>query len=520
MIARVHPLTGEPKDKKPVQRFSADEVALAAVNFSARRAAKLSYDAARTGSDLDGHWSHADALSPDNSNCRATRHRLMRNSRYEAGSNGYYAGIVETHCNMVVGIGPTLRMTTNSRDFNQMVEREWYAWTQAVKLRRKLWSMAYATTADGDGFIVMQTNPLGRHAVQLDLLGIEAEQVQSPYARAEQTGYVDGIRFDEFGNILYYEILKEHPGSSTYTATAAAVRVPANQVLHWFRLKRPGTHRGIPALTSTLNVGASSRRHREATIAAAETAADIAAMLTTQANAANSDEPDPVAPFTAVDFQKRMLMMAPMGWNATQMKGEHPNAEYADFHRLQISEQGRPLSQPYNLAACDSSTYSFASGKLDTLAYRAAIDVERQDCNDLVLDPLFEEWFAEWLIVRGRLSGFDAAPSHQWDWPRHPVIDEVADSQATDTRLKNGSVTHRQVFSDLGQDLEDQLVIFAEDWFGEATDETVQKARTILALRNTPADALPYVAQIFGVELPQSTPQGATADVPAEAIQG
>ena len=64
---------------------------------------------------------------------------------------------------------------------------------------------------------------------------------------------------------------------------------------------------------------------------------------------------------------------------------------------------------PYNAAACDSSTYSFASGKLDTLCYRAALDVERADCNELVLDPLFAAWFREWTII----SGMRIIPTHQ-----------------------------------------------------------------------------------------------------------
>lgn len=494
MIQRVHPLTGEMLGGKPANRIEPLQAAAQASVFTASRRktesdrrARMTYDAARSGNDLDGHWAFADGLDADSANNPAVRHALMRRSRYEAGSNGYYAGILQTHANMLIGSGPSLRMTTGNRDFNQLVEREWSKWATEVQLRRKLWCMAHAKTQDGEAFAVLITNPLLKNGVQLDLRLIEAEQCQTPMIPFAQAGRLDGIWLDGVGNVVAYDILPVHPGSSNqYSVTFDPIVVSSANVLHWFRMTRPGGHRGIPALTSTMNVGATSRRHREATVAAAESAADIAGMITSTLPASSDSEPDPVAPFSAIEFTKRMMMVAPMGWDVRQMKGEHPNAEYDKFHRLQISELGRPISMPYNLAACDSSTYSFASGKLDTLSYWSAVDAERFDCDDQCMDRIFAAWFAEWTIVAARR---DIPPSHQWDWPVHPVIDAVAEATATDIRLRNGSTTLRQVYSDAGEDLEDQLAIMAEDYFGEANDSTIAQMRDVLLKTHYPAAA-------------------------------
>ena len=51
-------------------------------------------------------------------------------------------------------------------------------------------------------------------------------------------------------------------------------RIAADRVLHWFKMRRPGQHRGVPECASTLNTGAAARRWREATLAAAETVRD------------------------------------------------------------------------------------------------------------------------------------------------------------------------------------------------------------------------------------------------------
>jgi len=503
---------------KPLVADSGERPDAIAMRVTHNRRAALTFDAARSETDLDGHWKFADFLSPDAAHNTGVRRTLVKRSRYEQGSNAFYAGIIDTHCNMLVGTGPQLRMLTRSRDFNQLVEREFFAWAQRIQLRRKLWAMAHATTGDGESFGLLITNP-ELPGVQLDILPIEAEQCQSASFDGLTPGRLDGIYYDKSNNIIAYDILPEHPGGqSTMFLYKEPIQVPASQVVHWFKLKRPSAHRGIPALTAGLNTGAFARRHREATVAAAETAADIAAMLTTQANAADAAEPDPVAPFTSVEFAKRMLMMAPMGWDAKQMKGEHPNAQYAEFHRLNLSELARGLSMPYNAAACDSSTYSFASGKLDTLCYRAALDVERADANDLVLDQIFAAWFGEWTILHPDEA---FTPAHQWDWPCHPVIDAVAEASASNTKLMNGSITHRQVFSDEGQDYEDQLSIMAEDWFGEANEENIAKARQINLLRTIPQPAVPYVAQILGLQpaiQPQQSPHPAQETHPDDTV--
>lgn len=480
---------GKPRPQLLDAMVSADRV----------RRARASYDAERDTVEFQRHWQYADALDADASNSRETRHKLMRRSRHESGSNGYYDGILDTHANMVVGVGPTLRMLTGNRSFNQFVEREFYAWAQRIQLRRKLWCMNHAFNQDGEGMGMLLTNPalLG---VQLDFFLIEAEQCQTPFMPFLERGYIDGIKFDEENNIQWYDVLPSHPGSNNqFALTLRPIRVPARDMLHWFKLKRAGGHRGVPTCTSTLNLGASSRRLREATLAANESAADFNILLKTtlDPNALDLREP-----FDTVSIDKRMMTALPAGYEAFQMRGEFPNATYEGFIRSHISEQARPLSMPYNAAACDSSTYSFASGKLDTLCYRAAIDVERQDCNDLVLDPLFAVWFQEWNLTQ--FGNFrNVAPTHQWDWPVHPVIDAVAEASAIDTKLKNGTITLRQVFSDAGQDLEDQLSIMAEDYFGEASDENVLKMRQILLRTHYPAAVEPTAAPQPEQEAPQ-----------------
>lgn len=431
------------------------------------------YDAAQDTDEFKNYWANTDVLSSDAANSKGVRAKLVARSRYEVDNNGYTDGMVQTHADFAVYVGPKLRMKTRSKGFNQMVEAEWQRWSKAVKLRRKLWTMAHAKVQDGEGFAQLRSNPNVKHPVKLDVVVLEAEQCTTPFLPYGEKGYIDGIRFDSFGDPIWYDILPYHPGGDWYHVQLEADPVPAKYVLHWFSMRRGGQHRGVPEFKSSMNVGASSRRWREATVAAAETAADIAVLLTT--NMPANEEADVVAPFSSVEFRKRMMTTTPMGWNAGQMKAEHPNATYEAFHRAQVSEQGRPKVMPHNLAAGDSSAHNFASGKIDFIPYFMRCDVEREDANDCVLDPLFGMWFEEAALRFGWVQIDGQVPEHGWDWPAHPVFDEEAKANANATRLRTGQVSLSRLFSEDGEDLDDALPMMAEEY-----GVTEQEMRAIL----------------------------------------
>lgn len=434
---------------------------------------KASYDAARTSTEYQNIWANADRLDADSAHSREVRHTLISRSRYEVGSNGYSDGIAQTFATDLVGVGPQLRMQTNSEGFNRMVELSWFLWNEAVQFDRKLWCMAHAKHVDGEAFAVLRKNPRVDHPISLDVVLYEAEQCQTPYLTMAE-GQIDGIKFDQFGNPEYYDFLRDHPGAMKGVSYAEPERVPANRVLHWFKMRRPGQHRGVVESASTLNLGAAARRFREATLGAAETAADFTLFLKTQFQP-DSEEMQYAADFSQQEITKRMMTALPVGYDPFQMKAEHPNASYESFHKSLVNEQARPKSMPYNKAACDSSSYNYASGRLDHQTYYGALDVERKDGNTLVLNKVFRVWFDLAIARFGWLGGDPdavgaAARFHLWDWPKHKVADVEAEANANQTKLKSGQIFPHTLFTDAGLDFEDELDK-ASKTFGISVDE-------------------------------------------------
>jgi|6_EtaG_2_1085325.scaffolds.fasta_scaffold00740_17 capsid protein len=482
-----------PRSGKPRQELI--DAFVQAQNEKPRRLA-AKYDAAGSGTEYSNIWGNTDAFDADSAHSRAVREKLVHRSRYECGSNGFSSGINSTWANDLVGTGPTLRMQTGSEGFNRMIESEWRTWAKEVKFRRKLWCLAHAYGQDGEGIGILRLNRGLRHRIKLDFQLVETEQCQTPQLPYGQRGYIDGIRFDSFGNPLWYDILQDHPGSS-WSITSTAEQVPARLVAHWFKLRRPGQHRGVPESTSTLNVGAAARRYREAVIAGAENIADFSLFIKTTLD---PDQVDSVSPMSTLDIQKRMMTALPAGYDAFQPRAEQPTANYESFHKSLVNEQARPRSMPLNKAMCDSSDYNFASGRLDHSTYYGSLDVDREDCNDLVLDaPVFDTWFDQAVLVFGWLGGdptviSEAAKAHTWDWPKHQVADIKSEATANQTKLQSGQTSLPSIYSDSGKDYEDEVLSEAT-----ANGITVEQQKQINVLRNVPAHAINQVAAVLGI---------------------
>ncbi len=359
------------------------------------------YDAATTTDENRRHWANADGLSANAANSPEVRRTLRNRSRYEVANNSYAKGIVLTLANDVIGTGPRLQMLTASAEANRRIERDFSKWSQSVRLAEKLRTMRMARATDGESFALLVSNPRLPTPVQLDLRLIEADQVCTPDLNAMMPNAIDGIVFDAAGNPLEYHVLSEHPGETARRFFLDYDRVPAAAVLHWFRCDRPGQARGIPDIMPALPLFAQLRRFTLTVIAAAETAADFAGILYTDAPA--NGEADSAEPFEPIELEARALVTMPGGWKMSQLQAEQPATTYAEFKKEILNEIARCLNMPFNVAAGNSSGYNYASGRLDHQTYFKSIRVEQAHLECAVLDRVLAAWFDEAALIPGLL---------------------------------------------------------------------------------------------------------------------
>lgn len=420
------------------------------------------YDAAQTTGENRRHWANADDLAPNAAVSEAVRRVIRARSRYEVANNSYAKGMVETLANDAVGTGPRVQVSfSESEDDNQRVEDLFTAWASEIDIAGKLRMMRRARAETGEVFGVMMTNTRLYSQVKLDMVLIEADQVGTPFFGFNDNIF-DGIEVDSLGHPVSYFITKSHPGDTTALAVSSLDydRVPAASVIHYFRPERPGQLRGVPDITPALPLFAQLRRYTLATIAAAETAADFAAVLYSDAPADGGA--DPADPFDTVDLEQRMATILPNGWKLGQVKAEQPTTTYGEFKHEILNEIARCLNMPFNVAAGNSSTYNYASGRLDHQVYFKAISVDRRDMEIRVLRRVFAAWLNEAVLIDGYLPQSYRrrdvlAREPVWYWPGFEHVDPAKDASAQATRLASFTTTLKDEWAKVGKDWLPQL---------------------------------------------------------------
>ncbi|QDU33041.1 Phage portal protein, lambda family [Poriferisphaera corsica] len=423
---------------------------------------KARYDAAQTTRENMRHWVMADSCSADQSASPEVRRKLRERARYEVANNSYAKGIVLTIANDCIGTGPRLQVLTEDDQTNRKIENAFSDWSQSVNLAEKLRTMRMAKTTDGEVFAVLAANPKLDSPVQMDVQLIETERVASPQDQFNiNANDVDGIQLNRLGIPESYTVLRNHsapgaPGSFGSNIRRGFDVITADSMIHWFRMDRPDQHRGVPEITPALPLFAQLRRYTLAVIAAAETAADFAAVLYTDAPA--NGEAQALEPMDVIDLEKRMATVLPDGWRLGQVSAQQPTTTYAEFKREILNEIARCLNLPYNIAACNSSGYNYASGRLDHQTYYKSIRVEQADLVTSVLDPILHGWIHEGMLTTelNVLRRLKHLP-HQWFFDGTEHVDPAKEANAQATRLKSCSTTLAAEYARQGKDWEIEL---------------------------------------------------------------
>lgn len=383
----------------------------------------------------------------------------MRNrARYEVANNSYARGISLTLANDTIGIGPRLQMTTADSGQNRVIEAAFSSWAREIRLAEKLRTMRMARFADGEAFALLVNNPALPIGVHLDLRLVEADQIATPVLSSLKPNQVDGIELDALGNPVAYHVLKHHPGDLSAPMTDRPMRVDAGYVLHDFRPDRPCQHRGLPEVMPALPLFAYLRRYTLAVIAAAESAANQAMVIQSRQPAGMSETVADA--YDLIEFQRNMATVLPEGYEIGGFKPEQPTTAHADFVRAVILEIARCLNMPFCIAAGDSSSYNYASGRLDHQTYLKSIEVDRSRIEDVILNRVFEHWLREYLSDRSGIAPGDidvGLYAHQWFWTGREHVDPKKVADADETNLRIHATTLASIYAREGRDWENEL---------------------------------------------------------------
>ncbi|MGA7887617.1 MAG: phage portal protein [Acidobacteriaceae bacterium] len=305
-------------------------------------------------------------------------------------------------------------------------------------------------------------NPFG---FQLQL--IDADQLDDTYNLLGSASGVQvrmGVEVDQYQKPLAYHIFKGNPYEISY-GSASRLRVPADQIIHWFVAHRTGQTRGYPWFAATMAQLNMLDGYFSAELAAARIAASVFASIEDKDKdgAASEIEGDglnadgskalDIGIGTAVDLQG-------LGVTLNYHTPNHPGGAFDPF----VKQSGRLIASGMNVAYHklfnDLAGINYSSGRLGELEERDFWMAMQASLVDNVLEPIYDAWLGSALLNgaldlpladRKRFCG----PSLKWVPRRWGWIDPLKDVQASTLLVQNGFDTHEKILNSQGFDLED-----------------------------------------------------------------
>ncbi len=496
-------MTAKPKatavKKKPPTISARSKRPVFDIDTASSRQINARYDISRSTDENENLWKFVDSLSAAEANNPTVRKIVRNRARYEVANNSYAYGIIETLAADTVG--PEVQLQLGDSDLSQRAERAFSDWAKAINLWAKLRTMRRSKAVDGESFGLFTTNRKVKNKVKLDIRLLECDRIES-WAGTSNGNEIDGIRFDDEGNPVEYRILNTHPGDHrNFLKSLAGQWTKAEFVLHYFREVRPGQVRGISEILPALSLFGELRLFTKAVINAASRAAEISGVMQTT----NLPEEETAAladPLTMIEVARNNLVSLPEGWVLEQLKAEQPVTTYAMFKKEIINEVARCISMPYNIAACDSSSYNYASGRLDHQTYDRGIEVERAEITHDVLDRVYAAWLSEYRITSAltRVQLLELE-DHEWHFAGRGHVDPNKEARADNTRLNNGTLTRARYWAKHGA-----------DWKRETGQWIKERIESEVAWNKARADA-----NLTPAPFPSTLPESETVEVAEES---
>lgn len=355
---------------------------MAEADWKARR-----WDAASTSRLNSAHW--AKALGQNvNADLESELTILRMRATHELSNNSFAAGVVETHTTDIVGPnGPTLQVQSDSTDFNEESDRAWAEWWARPDLNGilsgadflRLWIRSLWSTGDYVAQIV--TDKAARGSVQARLLAVASERLATPPAAVGSDDTILGVKMTETGRPLFYYI--DQSSRAMLGITEDFKPIPAEFVIHGFRMQEAGQVRGVPWLTCALQAMADLRDYDDQVLDAARAAADWAVYLS-----AESNDTQAIDVATSADVERRTISALPAGWKTSAHQAEQPSTQYSEYRAERLREIGRPVNMPLMIVRLDSGDHNYSSAKFDSGKYNNGIGVQQRWMESVALNRL------------------------------------------------------------------------------------------------------------------------------------
>jgi len=265
-------------------------------------------------------------------------------------------------------------------------------------------------------------------------------------------GYIQrGIEYDAIGRRVAYFLYKHHPGTSGRNfggLSSSYSRVPANEVIHLFRIDRPGQERGVPWLAPVII------RLRELDIFE-DVFLNRQKLANLFAGFIYTDDPeDTEEEFSDVsELTSGSLYLMRQG-RTIEFSNPPIAAEYSPYTKANLKAIAAGLGVTYESLTGDLSEVNFSSARMGWQEFGRSIDSWRWQ----LFIPRLCDRVAQWFIDIAGLSG----ASVDWTPPARMMVDPAKELPPIIAAIRAGLTTLPEALRQRGYDPDQVLNEYAK----------------------------------------------------------
>ena len=351
---------------------------------------------------------------------------------------------------------------------NQSIEAAWAEWatvcdvTGRQTLRDLCTAVIGGMPSDGEALIRIVRGAEAGNRFGVGLQIIDVDRIDTTYnGRHGQNRVIMGVEVNDYRRPVALHIFSAHP-SDGINSSRLRVRIPADDLLHIFKIERAEQMRGIPWMAPGMLSLHHLGKFKLSALLAAEHGANHYGFFTS---------PDGTNPIGGGDeqittSQPGIFDALPAGVNFQAYDSKYPETNFGPFVKTTLQRIASGWGVAYHSLANDLEGVSFSSIRSGTLEERDRWMGDQEWFVSSFLEPVFAAWL-QMALLSGAITMPNGSPlpaakvakfaKHEWQPRRWDWVDPKADTEANILKVKAGLMAPQDLAAAMGYDFDDVL---------------------------------------------------------------
>lgn len=429
-----------------------------------------SYEGAKSGRRTEGWVTPGTSAKTEvGSSLTALRDRARAIVR----DNPYGSKAVDSLVSNIVGTGIVPKSRAKAERTRKMQKELWDRWVEYADYEGDLnfyglQELIVRTLVESGEVLIRKRIVPGAGEVPFQVQVLEPDYIDSSKnADKISSGgrIIDGIEFDATGRKIAYWLYPQHPGDSSISVVMfQSNRVSADEIIHVFRKRRPGQHRGVTWFAPIVLAMRDLDEYEDAELLRKKIEACFVAFVTQpegfEGPLVGKSATTETGGSRVEAFEPGMVEYLKPG-ESVEFGAPNSNSGYSDYTASQHRKLAVGLGMTYEQLTSDLSRVNYSSYQAGSSEFRRAVELIQYN---LIIPKVCRAIRSELIrmaVIAGKLPSADLADT--WTTPKWDWVDPERDVKASVNAARSGFISLSEVIRQQGYDRDEVFDEWAED---------------------------------------------------------